>query len=69
MSPPAGVFSELYRARILLPRGLYYRDRLDPADVVALGWPGRVFAPGDWGSIVNGGAWVLSYPMSGLVLA
>lgn len=49
--------------------GLYSRDRLDPADVVALGWPGRVFAPGEWGSIVNGGAWVLSYPMSGLVLA
>lgn len=38
--------------------GLYYRDRLDPADVVALGWPGRVFAPGEWGRIVNGGAWL-----------
>jgi hypothetical protein len=38
--------------------GLYYRDRIDPADVVALGWPGRVFAPGEWGRIVNGGAWL-----------
>jgi predicted nucleotidyltransferase len=38
--------------------GLYYRGRLDPADVVALGWPGRVFAPGEWGRIVNGGAWL-----------
>jgi len=38
--------------------GLYYRGRLDPADVVALGWPGRVFAPGEWGTIVNGGAWL-----------
>ena len=38
--------------------GLYYRERLDPADIVALGWPGRVFAPGEWGDIVNGGAWL-----------
>jgi hypothetical protein len=38
--------------------GMYYRDGLDPADVVALGWPGRVFAPGEWGRIVNGGAWL-----------
>jgi hypothetical protein len=38
--------------------GLYYRDRLDPADIAALGWPGRVFAPGEWGQIVNGGAWL-----------
>lgn len=38
--------------------GLYYRSPLDPADVAALGWPGRVFAPGDWGRIVNGGAWL-----------
>lgn len=38
--------------------GIYYRDKLDPADVVALGWPGRVFAPGEWGRIVNGGAWL-----------
>jgi hypothetical protein len=38
--------------------GLYYRGSLDPADIVALGWPGRVFAPGEWGRIVNGGAWL-----------
>jgi hypothetical protein len=38
--------------------GLYYRGGLDPADIRALGWPGRVFAPGEWGSIVNGGAWL-----------
>jgi hypothetical protein len=38
--------------------GLYYRRPLDPADVTALGWPGQVFAPGDWGRIVNGGAWL-----------
>jgi predicted nucleotidyltransferase len=38
--------------------GLYYRGRLDPADVVALGWPGRVFAPGEWGRVINGGAWL-----------
>ena len=38
--------------------GLYYRDGLDPADIVALGWPGRVFAPREWGRIVNGGAWL-----------
>jgi hypothetical protein len=38
--------------------GLYYRGSLDPADISALGWPGRVFAPGEWGTIVNGGAWL-----------
>jgi hypothetical protein len=38
--------------------GLYYRDTIDPADVKALGWPGTVFAPGDWGSLVDGGAWL-----------
>ena len=38
--------------------GLYYRGGIDPADIAALGWPGRVFAPGEWGRIVNGGAWL-----------
>jgi nucleotidyltransferase-like protein len=38
--------------------GLYYRGGIDPADVRALGWPGQVFAPGDWGRIVDGGAWL-----------
>jgi hypothetical protein len=38
--------------------GLYYRGTIDPDDVRALGWPGRVFAPGDWGRLVDGGAWL-----------
>jgi hypothetical protein len=38
--------------------GLYYRVGIDPHDIEALGWPGRVFAPGEWGRIVNGGAWL-----------
>lgn len=39
--------------------GLYYRGGIDPADVQALGWPGTVSAPGDWGGgVMNGGAWL-----------
>jgi|SRR5579872_404319 len=39
--------------------GLYYRDTLNPDDVAALGWPGTIFAPGDWGGgVMNGGAWL-----------
>ncbi len=38
--------------------GLFYRGRLDPDDVRALGWSGTVFAPGEWGGGVNGGAWL-----------
>lgn len=38
--------------------GLYYRGTIDPDDVRALGWDGQVFGPGDWGRIVNGGAWL-----------
>ena len=38
--------------------GLYYRGTIDPDDVRALGWPGTVFAPGEWGRLVNGGAWL-----------
>jgi hypothetical protein len=38
--------------------GLYYRGAIDPDDVRALGWPGQVFAPGEWGRLVNGGAWL-----------
>lgn len=38
--------------------GLYYRGTIDPEDVVALGWPGEVTAPGGWGPVVNGGAWL-----------
>ncbi len=39
--------------------GLYYRDTIDPDDVRALGFVGEVFAPGDWGRVVNGGAWLV----------
>lgn len=38
--------------------GLYYRGSIDPDDVRTLGWPGEVSGPGDWGRIVNGGAWL-----------
>jgi hypothetical protein len=38
--------------------GLYYQGHLEPDHVAALGWPGRVFGPGNWGRIVNGGAWL-----------
>ena len=38
--------------------GLYYRGTVDPDDVRALGWPGQVFAPGDWGRLVNVGVWL-----------
>jgi hypothetical protein len=49
----------LHRADSDWDVAIYYRGRLDPADVVALGWPGQVFAPGDWGGgVMNGGAWV-----------
>jgi predicted nucleotidyltransferase len=37
--------------------GLYYRGGIDTDAIRALGWSGRVFEPGDWGRIVNGGAW------------
>jgi hypothetical protein len=38
--------------------GLYYRGTIDPADVHALAFAGEVFAPGEWGRFVNGGAWL-----------
>ena len=38
--------------------GLYYRGTIDPADVRALGYDGAVFGPGEWGRVVNGGAWL-----------
>jgi len=38
--------------------GLYYRDTLDTDAIREFGWKGRVFEPGDWGQIVNGGAWL-----------
>jgi hypothetical protein len=39
--------------------GLYYRGTINPADVRALGYEGAVFGPGDWGRVVNGGAWLV----------
>ena len=38
--------------------GLYYRTTIDPDDVRALGFAGEVFAPGEWGTVPNGGAWL-----------
>lgn len=38
--------------------GLYYRGDIDTGAIRQLGWSGRVFDPGDWGRIVNGGAWL-----------
>lgn len=38
--------------------GLYYRGRLDANDVRALGFEGTVVDPGDWGRLVDGGAWL-----------
>jgi predicted nucleotidyltransferase len=38
--------------------GLYYRGAFDPDDLRGLGLPGHVSAMGEWGPIVNGGAWL-----------
>lgn len=38
--------------------GLYYRGHIDTDAIRRLGWTGRVFEPGEWGRIVNGGAWL-----------
>lgn len=38
--------------------GLYYRDRIDTEAIRSLGYPGTVAEPGDWGRLVNGGAWL-----------
>lgn len=38
--------------------GLYYRGTIDTEAIRVLGYPGRVVEPGDWGRIVNGGAWL-----------
>ncbi len=39
--------------------GLYYRNQLRAADVRALGLSGEVGEPGQWGRIMNGGAWLM----------
>jgi predicted nucleotidyltransferase len=38
--------------------GLYYRGRLDPGDIRGLGHEGHVSELGEWGPIVDGGAWL-----------
>ena len=38
--------------------GLYYRGRIQADDVRALGFEGTVVEPGQWGRLVNGGAWL-----------
>lgn len=38
--------------------GLYYRGSLDTDAVRGLGYPGTVVEPGEWGRLVNGGAWL-----------
>jgi predicted nucleotidyltransferase len=38
--------------------GLYYRGGFDAALIAGLGFPGHVAQPGEWGRIVNGGAWL-----------
>jgi predicted nucleotidyltransferase len=38
--------------------GVYYRGEFDPGDVRRLGHPGYVSELGEWGPIVNGGAWL-----------
>lgn len=38
--------------------GLYYRGSLDTDAIRDLGYPGQVVEPGEWGRIVNGGAWL-----------
>ncbi len=37
--------------------GLYYRGTLDAGHVRAMGYPGSVVEPGEWGRLMNGGAW------------
>lgn len=38
--------------------GLYYRGRIDTDAIRGLGYPGTVVEIGDWGRLVNGGAWL-----------
>lgn len=38
--------------------GLYYRGRIETDAIRTLGHPGTVVEPGDWGRLVNGGAWL-----------
>jgi hypothetical protein len=38
--------------------GLYYRGRIEAEHVRALGFDGTVVEPGEWGRLMNGGAWL-----------
>ena len=38
--------------------GVYYRGSFDAALLARLGYPGHAAQPGEWGRIVNGGAWL-----------
>ena len=38
--------------------GVYYRGSIDTEAIRALDYPGHVVEPGEWGRIVNGGAWL-----------
>jgi predicted nucleotidyltransferase len=38
--------------------GLYYQGGIDTDAIRALGFPGTVVEPGEWGRLVNGGAWL-----------
>jgi predicted nucleotidyltransferase len=38
--------------------GLYYRSSFEPAELRRLGHEGQVSELGEWGPIVNGGAWL-----------
>lgn len=38
--------------------GLYYRGSIDVLAIRSLGYPGAVVEPGEWGRLVNGGAWL-----------
>ncbi len=38
--------------------GVYYRGAFDAGELRALGLPGHVAGPGQWGRLMNGGAWL-----------
>ncbi|WP_028926998.1 nucleotidyltransferase domain-containing protein [Pseudonocardia acaciae] len=38
--------------------GVYYRGKFDATVLTRLGYPGSAAQPGEWGRIVNGGAWL-----------
>ncbi|WP_158893963.1 nucleotidyltransferase domain-containing protein [Amycolatopsis anabasis] len=38
--------------------GLYYRKSFDAGVLAELGYPGHTAQPGEWGRLVNGGAWL-----------